>query len=154
MPTFNLRKSDGTLHPHADYKVWAVMAYPHDKCRRLKMLAKIERYIARQARAGSLSDSLRAAPELPDFFLEELGQASSRAGIATGMLLTMIALKGAGARSTLNTAVPLVRSYLPKWHQPTGPYWSKGWHVDHSSDFLSAASKPRRSTIAESPWIA
>jgi hypothetical protein len=123
MPRFDLRQNDGTLHPLAHFKVLAVMCHPKNRIQREKMLGNI------QHETGVSRP--RRHPMTGDEFRKEVRLTSRRAGVAGGLLLTMLQLHHNGRPSSINQAMPLVTSLLPEWLQPQGPYWSKTSHYEH-----------------------
>ena len=123
MPTFDLRDQSGGLHPLAPFKVLAVMCHPTDRKMRERMLAPIQREAAAQrARRKGFSH---------DQILREVQLRGNRAGLAGGLLLTLLQLRENGFRYSLNRAIPLITSLLERWEQPTAPTWTPGSHVAH-----------------------
>jgi hypothetical protein len=122
MPRFELRQ-DGTLDPLAPFKVLTVMCYPHDRVQREKMLGNIQKETG--------EGKPRRHPLTSDVFFAAVRRVDKRAAIAGGLLLSMIQLHSNGFRASLNQAIPLVDTLLPRRAQPQGPYWSKEWQVDH-----------------------
>ena len=123
MPRFNLCSDRETLDPFATFKVLAVMCQPHDLFRREQQLALI------QGESGI--GRPRRAPLSRDSFVEEVKLVSHRAGVAGGLLLTMLQLQGNGHAATLNCAIPLVSALLPEWTKWDERNWSKESHISH-----------------------
>jgi hypothetical protein len=123
MPLFNLRHDDGTLDPLAPFKVLTVMCHPNNRINREKMLGSI------QQETGQ--GKPRRRPLTSEEFIDEVRRVGTRAGVAGGLLLTMVQLQSSDRNPSLNHAIPLVAALLPKWKQPEGPYWSKDCHVRH-----------------------
>ncbi len=142
MPSFDLKDQSGRLHPLAPFKVLAVMCQPTDHKMRERMLAPVQRETGTQTpRAAGLS---------PDQIMREVQLRGNRAGLAGGLLLTLLQLRENGFRHSLNRAIPLITSLLERWEQPTGPTWTPDSHVAHRphsrrkvlgafNDFLSVA---------------
>ncbi len=96
MPIFDLRDQSGGLHPLAPFKVLAVMCHPTDRKMRERMLAPIQRETGTQTpRAASLSH---------DQIMREVQLRGNRAGLAGGLLLTLLQLRENGFRHTASTA--------------------------------------------------
>jgi hypothetical protein len=123
VPRIELREEHGTLDPLASFKVLAVMCHPNSRIGREKMMAHIQKEIG--------EGIPRRQPLSSEEFHAEVWRVATRAGVAGGLLLTMIQLCANGYRATLNQAMPLVAALLPQWQQPVGPYWSKDAHVGH-----------------------
>ena len=142
MPTFDLRDQSGGLHPLAPFKVLAVMCHPTDRKMRERMLAPVQREAAAQrARRKGFSH---------DQILREVQLRGNRAGLAGGLLLTLLQLRENGFRHSLNRAIPLITPLLDRWEQPAAGAWSPDCHVAHRphsrrkvlgafNDFLSVA---------------
>jgi hypothetical protein len=122
MPRFDLRL-DEKLDSLATFKVLAVMCQPTNRVRREQMLATV------QSETGVEPNRRRGLTN--DEFYREVELTSARAGVAGGLLLTLLQLHLNGYRPSLNRAIPLVRALLPVWEQPSAPYWSKESHVGH-----------------------
>ena len=88
MPAFDLRDHSGGLHALAPFKVLAVMCQPTDRKMRERMLASIQRETgAGIPRASGFSD---------DEFLRDVQLRGNRAGLAGGLLLTLLQLQENG----------------------------------------------------------
>ena len=123
MPTFDLRDQSGGLHPLAPFKVLAVMCHPTDRKMRERMLAPVQRETGTQTpRAAGLSH---------DQIMREVQLRGNRAGLAGGLLLTLLQLRKNGCRHSLNRAIPLITPLLELWEQPTAPTWTPDSHVAH-----------------------
>ena len=124
MPRFSLRQEGhGTLGPLAPFKVLAVMCHPNDRIRREQMLAHIQ--------VGTGVGIPRRQGLSGDEFFEEVRQASPRAAIAGGLLITMLQLHLNHLPFGLNRALPLVSALLPEWWRTSPPSYSKDWHLYH-----------------------
>jgi hypothetical protein len=142
MPSFDLKDQSGRLHPLAPFKVLAVMCQPTDRKMRERMLAPVQRETGTQTpRAAGLSQ---------DQFMREVQLRANRAGLAGGLLLTLLQLRENGCRYSLNRAIPLITPLLERWDQPIAPAWTPDSHVAHRphsrrkvlatfKDFLSVA---------------
>jgi hypothetical protein len=142
MPAFDLRDQNGGLDPLAPFKVLAVMCHPADRKMRERMLAPIQRETGTQTpRAAGLSH---------DQIMRGVQLRGNRAGLAGGLLLTLLQLRENGFRHSLNRAIPLITPLLERWDRPIAPAWSPDSHVAHRphsrrkalgafNDFLSAA---------------
>jgi hypothetical protein len=123
MPTFDLRDQSGGLHALAPFKVLAVMCQPSDRKMREHMLAAIQRETgAGIPRASGFSD---------DQFMREVQLRGNRAGLAGGLLLTLLQLQENGLRHSLNRAIPLITPLLERWEQPQARAWTPDSHVAH-----------------------
>ncbi len=123
MPSFDLKDQSGRLHPLAPFKVLAVMCQPTDRKMRERMLAPVQRETGTQTpRAAGLSQ---------DQFMREVQLRGNRAGLAGGLLLTLLQLRENGFRHSLNRAIPLITPLLERWDQPIAPEWSPDSHVAH-----------------------
>ena len=117
MPTFDPRDQSGGLHALAPFKVLAVMCQPNDRRMRERMLASIQRETGVGIlRASGLSD---------DGFLREVQLRGNRAGLAGGLLLTLLQLQENGLRHSLNRVIPLITPLLERWEQPVAPVWTR-----------------------------
>lgn len=123
MPRFELRTDGDAVDSLAPFKVLAVMCHPEDVVRREQQLALIQR--------GSGQGRPRREPLVPNRFNEEVKLAAHRAGVAGGLLLTMLQLQGNGHAATLNCAIPLVSALLPEWTKWDERNWSKESHMSH-----------------------
>jgi len=123
MPIFDLRQDDGTLDPLAPFKVLTVMCHPNDRIQRERMLGRIQKETGKgKARRRTLTS---------EEFIDEVRRVDTRAGVAGGLLLTMVQFQSSDHNPSLNNAIPLVVASLPKWRQPEGPYWSRDCHIGH-----------------------
>ena len=90
MPLFNLRHDDGTLDPLAPFKVLTVMCHPNNRIHREKMLGSI------QQETGQ--GKPRRRPLTSEEFIDEVRRVGTRAGVAGGLLLTMVQLQSSDCR--------------------------------------------------------
>ena len=97
------------------------MCHPNNRIQREKMLGSI------QQETGQ--GKPRRRPLTSEEFIDEVRRVGTRAGVAGGLLLTMVQLQSSDCNPSLNHAIPLVAALLPKWKQPEGPYWSKDCHI-------------------------
>ena len=142
MPTFDLRDKSGGLHPLAPFKVLAVMCHPTDRKMRERILAPVQRETGTQTpRAAGLSHGQ---------IMREVQLRGNRAGLAGGLLLTLLQMHDNDIRHSLNRAIPLITPLLDRWEQPAAGAWSPDCHVAHRphsrrkvlgafNDFLSVA---------------
>ncbi len=142
MPTFDLRDQSRGLHPLAPFKVLAVMCHPTDRKMRERILAPVQRETGTQTpRAAGLGHGQN---------MREVQLRGNRAGLAGGLLLTLLQIHDNDVRHSLNRAIPLITHLLEKWDQPIAPAWSPDSHVAHRphsrrkvlgafNDFMSVA---------------
>jgi hypothetical protein len=96
MPLFDLRQNDGRLDPLAPFKVLTVMCHPNDRIQRERMLAGIQKETG--------EGKPRRRPLASNEFMDEVRCADTRAGVAGGLLLTMVQLQSSDHNASLNNA--------------------------------------------------
>jgi len=123
MPRFDLRKNKTAFDPLAPFKVLAVMCHPNERVPRERMLALVQS----QTGAGHA----RRRRMLSNEFYADVKLHSARAGVASGLLLTMLQLHNEGLTPSLNKALPLAVAALPEWDNFSAAYWSQDSHIGH-----------------------
>ena len=125
MPTFSLINDDQSLTPLAVYRILAVMLFPRDRILR-------ERAIAFVIDHSDVIAEKRRKPLSKDEFFSYVDIYAPKAIIVGALVLTRLQLHRDGYPWSLNRAIPLVKTCLPKWVQPLGNSWpsdstSRSW---------------------------
>jgi hypothetical protein len=125
MPTFSLINDDKSLTALAEYKIFSAMLFPRDRILR-------ERFIAHVIDNSDVIAEKRRAAMSKDNCFSYVDIYAPKASIVGGLLLTRLQLHPEYYPWSQNRAIPLVRSCLPKWSQPTGSSWpgdstSRSW---------------------------
>lgn len=117
MPRMDLRHDDVTLNSVAPFKVLALMCHPNpwELVKRERMLGHIV--------ATSGTGRPRRRPLTSEDFSAEVRISSLWGSVAGAMLLTLLQLHGNHLPASLNRAIPIVRSQLPKWTMRSGASW-------------------------------
>jgi hypothetical protein len=123
MPRFNLRRDGHSLDPLAHFKIRAVMCHLNDSVARERMLAPIQRA------TGAGTPKRTGVPKSE--FISSLQPSAPRAAVAGGLLLARLQLHLNGYPPSLNNAMPLVKSLLPKWVGNSEFHWHPDIHLDH-----------------------